>query len=647
MIVVESLDTALHARHFRAIQTSKRAANIVGSIITSIFDTLMAETRRLHEAKKTNYLNARRRLDPILAPLADRLVASTEALLARFAPVAFATAAQAMLGAAPDAVLSILAGDPVHEARRRVGLTGLAAKARRLQKLTAAEIAAIIKQPVAGGRWQDRMRKWSRLVTDHEQLAHRIATGLANGQKPSEIRKAILPLVNNLKTSATRIVRNEILRVSHATQDIVWERTRTVIAGAVMQSQYDDRVRQDHAARAGAFYSTEPGSAFSFDSRPRLPDAPNCRCYYTIRFKTAGDRQKPEQPPPAPPPSPKKSDGVHSTKDERDAIRFETSTAQKLNKYATGDRLHAEILKAYKSADKLQTNLDLARKRINETNVKTDVANGAIYNARRAYERSPTAAAKREYDAAVKRFKDLETLSARQRKTYSKLHQSIEKSQADARAAAEKILGVREADRSAIQLKSAGGVTAETDKDTRDVLKWLSKMTGKREWDFYGQKFGQLSLELNQLPADGRAFHRGGRIFIAKGEDKPTIAHEIGHAYEQQSPKGAAIGEDFRKHRLGAAARRQSMKSIFPQSGYNVDEFTDGDDDWLKTFKAFGYDDDRARKHAFYAGKTYDGKATELISMGLELLYKNPGLFAKSDKEWFKLTVGFLRGDIE
>lgn len=54
----------------------------------------------------------------------------------------------------------------------------------------------------------------------------------------------------------------------------------------------------------------------------------------------------------------------------------------------------------------------------------------------------------------------------------------------------------------------------------------------------------------------------------------------------------------------------------------------------------------RASVAAGYVGKTYANNRTEVFSMGMEQLYKDPINFAEDDPEYFKFIVGVLRGDI-
>ena len=54
----------------------------------------------------------------------------------------------------------------------------------------------------------------------------------------------------------------------------------------------------------------------------------------------------------------------------------------------------------------------------------------------------------------------------------------------------------------------------------------------------------------------------------------------------------------------------------------------------------------RASVAAGYVGKTYANNSTEVFSMGMEQLYKDPISFAEDDPEYFKFIVGVLRGDI-
>ena len=71
-------------------------------------------------------------------------------------------------------------------------------------------------------------------------------------------------------------------------------------------------------------------------------------------------------------------------------------------------------------------------------------------------------------------------------------------------------------------------------------------------------------------------------------------------------------------------------------AGYDETEIGRDDD----FGKAFGKQD------AFYVGKHYADGSTEIISMGLEKLYKDPVKFAQDDPEYCAFLVGILEGSL-
>jgi hypothetical protein len=93
------------------------------------------------------------------------------------------------------------------------------------------------------------------------------------------------------------------------------------------------------------------------------------------------------------------------------------------------------------------------------------------------------------------------------------------------------------------------------------------------------------------------------------------------------------VGE-FRAARFDAA-KDAPMRTFAPQAGYGKDEV--GNPDRMhETFKG------DANKAA-YAGKTYPGGRTEILSMGLQKLHEDPMHLAKADPAYFSLVVGVLQ----
>lgn len=106
------------------------------------------------------------------------------------------------------------------------------------------------------------------------------------------------------------------------------------------------------------------------------------------------------------------------------------------------------------------------------------------------------------------------------------------------------------------------------------------------------------------------------------------------------------------------------MKKLFPTYNYDSNEVGRKDkfeEVWERYFKEkwqlgrsdreLGVDQLQRRtewslNRAYYNGKKYDHPSTEILSMGLEMLYLDPVTFARVDPEYFKFIVGVLRGDL-
>jgi hypothetical protein len=138
-------------------------------------------------------------------------------------------------------------------------------------------------------------------------------------------------------------------------------------------------------------------------------------------------------------------------------------------------------------------------------------------------------------------------------------------------------------------------------------------------------------------PADDRAHyeHATRRINTdSRGETTATIVHEMGHHLEYDDPEVHAAAMAFLEQRTRGEENRPM--SDFG-SGYKESEV--GKDDLFA--RAFGGDRMRGR----YAGKDYGTRSSEIVSMGLEQLYKDAVAFARNDPEYFNFILGILHGD--
>jgi hypothetical protein len=125
-----------------------------------------------------------------------------------------------------------------------------------------------------------------------------------------------------------------------------------------------------------------------------------------------------------------------------------------------------------------------------------------------------------------------------------------------------------------------------------------------------------------------RAYHLNGQVHLSRQGHSSTVStvmHEIAHTYEFQSARILKMSNEFLDYRAGGEQPK------WLGSGYRPNELT------------------RADKFMHpYMGKTYGlpGKqrATELISMGIEEIYRDAAAFARSDPDYFNFMYKILRG---
>jgi hypothetical protein len=141
-----------------------------------------------------------------------------------------------------------------------------------------------------------------------------------------------------------------------------------------------------------------------------------------------------------------------------------------------------------------------------------------------------------------------------------------------------------------------------------------------------------------QLKFGGRPQYaaEGMKIMVSSGSGAAEVVHEYGHHLEFHVPGVKEAALDFHARRT-AGEPPTSMAKAFPDGRYAEEEHG-YKDDFAKTFSE---GDDR---RAFYVGKKYANGATEIVSMGLEKMYKDPVKFAHSDPEYFTFITGLLSG---
>lgn len=208
-----------------------------------------------------------------------------------------------------------------------------------------------------------------------------------------------------------------------------------------------------------------------------------------------------------------------------------------------------------------------------------------------------------------------------------------------AKAAKEKLGDEGRADLVAVYMLGGGGrVPFETASGTR----WTDDERGKIQdvgfflADLLSKDHGDLPRVWYDRPdkGDARAYYQSRCVHVTRASDAGTYAHELGHHLEDVIPGAKDRVREFLAKRCGDE-EPVSLREKFARHGFDADERGRADD--------FGklFPDDSAS--AYYVGKVYPSGETEVLSMGLELLWRDPKRFAATDPEYFDLVMDILQ----
>lgn len=126
--------------------------------------------------------------------------------------------------------------------------------------------------------------------------------------------------------------------------------------------------------------------------------------------------------------------------------------------------------------------------------------------------------------------------------------------------------------------------------------------------------------------AEGRSFYDNSSIHIRENSPPEITVHELAHWLEDSDPIiHKKIQLFFEKRTVGESW--QSLRTLTGNEGYGRDEVAKPDK-WL---------------HPYMGKKTGIGNS-EILSMGMEMMYKAPVDFAKADPEYFAFIYDTLRG---
>lgn len=128
----------------------------------------------------------------------------------------------------------------------------------------------------------------------------------------------------------------------------------------------------------------------------------------------------------------------------------------------------------------------------------------------------------------------------------------------------------------------------------------------------------------------GRAYYAPTEraMYVSSKTSASVMAHEITHGTEIQNTEVLKKAVAFLKKRSNGE-KPKKLKDLTGLN-YDKDEIT-YEDLW------------HARGGSHYCGKDYKETATEVLTMGIERLHKNPASFAQEDQEYFDFVVETLQ----
>jgi N-acetylglutamate synthase-like GNAT family acetyltransferase len=141
------------------------------------------------------------------------------------------------------------------------------------------------------------------------------------------------------------------------------------------------------------------------------------------------------------------------------------------------------------------------------------------------------------------------------------------------------------------------------------------------------------NVKVHTLPEGERAFHQmrpsinglRSTVHYAPSDGVVTVAHEMGHYLERNVPEINSEARAFLARRT-AGEEAQSLNKLTKSTRYADDEIAKPDK----------FMDE-------YVGKIYKDGATEVISMGIQYMVRNPALLAEKDPELFDLIWRIMR----
>lgn len=195
------------------------------------------------------------------------------------------------------------------------------------------------------------------------------------------------------------------------------------------------------------------------------------------------------------------------------------------------------------------------------------------------------------------------------------------------------------------------GLQKKTADQAKQATSWLSRVTKNRTFGV-GNTASGIRVQFEPLDSSpfrdepefkNRPHYYDGKIYLPPVIDPAEVAHEVAHQIEL-TPSVSRAAKEFLASRVGPGAKPVKLSTVMPGEGYGPKEETLGKGNWEPLFLAFGWDAKDSEKLANYTGKHYNNDHSEVVSMGVELLFRDAAKFAAVDPQYFNFIVGVLRG---
>jgi hypothetical protein len=173
--------------------------------------------------------------------------------------------------------------------------------------------------------------------------------------------------------------------------------------------------------------------------------------------------------------------------------------------------------------------------------------------------------------------------------------------------------------------KKTGSLNLEQSTKLLTGLMAFKKMVGVDTVD--GKTLKMAALDASFGKAADRSFYGKGGIYMADRAPVEVVVHEAAHWLEESDPKIHDKVQKFFESRT-SGEKWQKLSELTGNSNYGDNEVAKPDK-WPKP----------------YMGKKANSeKNSEILSMGMEMMYKDPTGFAKTDPEYFAFIHNTLRG---